>query len=235
MDTQVIPRSDGSDSLAAVMERVVTAGDLSRLSAADRVVYYAEVCKSVGLNPLTAPFSYITLNGRLTLYATKAATDQLRRTHAVTMQITSRERLDDVYVVTARSSMPDGRHDESIGAVSIAGLKGEALANALMKAETKAKRRSTLSLVGLGMLDESETDSIPGAQFPRLDEQSAGSTSTPQQPDHDLIEALVAECDTATDVDQLRITYLAAKRADLLNEQDMADALMRARARLDIP
>jgi hypothetical protein len=51
-----------------------------------------------------------------------------------------------------------------MGAVAIAGLKGEALANALMKAETKAKRRVTLSISGLGMLDETEAEDLPGAQ-----------------------------------------------------------------------
>ena len=61
-------------------------------------------------------------------------------------------------------SLPDGRYTESIGAVNIANLRGEALANALMKCETKAKRRATLDLLGLGMLDETETDSIPGAE-----------------------------------------------------------------------
>jgi hypothetical protein len=38
------------------------------------------------------------------------------------------------------------------------------LANALMKAETKAKRRATLSICGLGMLDETEVEDIQGAQ-----------------------------------------------------------------------
>ena len=46
----------------------------------------------------------------------------------------------------------------------ITGLKGEALANALMKAETKAKRRVTLSLCGLSWPDESEVESIPEAR-----------------------------------------------------------------------
>jgi hypothetical protein len=50
------------------------------------------------------------------------------------------------------------------GAVNINGLRGEALANALMKAETKAKRRATLSLCGLGMLDETEVSDIPADQ-----------------------------------------------------------------------
>jgi hypothetical protein len=38
-----------------------------------------------------------------------------------------------------------------------------------MTALTKAKRRLTLSLAGLGWLDETETDSVPGAQ--RVSEQ----------------------------------------------------------------
>jgi len=33
----------------------------------------------------------------------------------------------------------------------------------MMKAETKAKRRVTLAICGLGFLDESEVDSIKGA------------------------------------------------------------------------
>ena len=45
--------------------------------------------------------------------------------------------------------------------MNIAKLTGDALANALMKAETKAKRRATLSLCGLGFLDETEIETIP--------------------------------------------------------------------------
>ena len=43
-------------------------------------------------------------------------------------------------------------------------MNGEALANAYMKAETKAKRRVTLSICGLGMLDETEVETIPDAK-----------------------------------------------------------------------
>jgi hypothetical protein len=56
--------------------------------------------------------------------------------------------------------LPNGRQDESIGAVNIAGLKGENRANAMMKAETKAKRRVTLSICGLGLLDETEVETV---------------------------------------------------------------------------
>ena len=97
------------------------------------------------MNPLTRPLEYIELNGRLTLYAKRDATDQLRRKYQVSIEIVDRTMQEEVYIVRARATMPDGRTDESLGAVSLAGLEGEALANALMKAETKAKRRVALS------------------------------------------------------------------------------------------
>jgi hypothetical protein len=42
-------------------------------------------------------------------------------------------------------------------------------ANAMMKAETKAKRRLTLSLAGLGWMDETEVDTDPNAHRVRVD------------------------------------------------------------------
>lgn len=141
------------------IESVLIQGDLSKLTPEQRVSYYNNVCESVGLNPLTKPFDYINLNGKLTLYAKRDATDQLRKIHQVSVTISQRERIEDIYVVTAKATS-QGREDESTGAVNIAGLKGDALANALMKAETKAKRRVTLSICGLGILDETETDTI---------------------------------------------------------------------------
>jgi len=151
---------------ADIVEQVLVTGNLGSLSAEQRVFYYNKLCKSLGLNPLTKPFEYIILNGKLTLYALRTATDQLRSRRGVSVQIMARELVEDTYVVTARAKLPDGREDESVGAVPLGGLKGEARANALMKAETKAKRRVTLSICGLGMLDESEVGTIPGAVAP---------------------------------------------------------------------
>jgi len=147
-----------------VIAKVLLGGDLAQLSAQQKISYYRNLCESLGLNPLTKPYEYLRLSGREVLYATRNCTDQLRHTHHISVTIAARELVEDCYVVTARAAFPDGRHDESIGAVPIAGLKGEARSNAMMKAETKAKRRVTLSLVGLSTLDESEVESIPGAQ-----------------------------------------------------------------------
>lgn len=52
-----------------------------------------------------------------------------------------------------------------------------------MKAETKAKRRFTLSISGLGFLDESEIESVPGAQI--VEEEAALTldlSKMPQRP-----------------------------------------------------
>jgi hypothetical protein len=144
-----------------VIEKIVISGDLSALNAAQRAEYYSAVCRSLGLNQLTKPFEYLNLNGKLRLYALRDCADQLRRLYGISIYIANRERLSDIYVVTARAKDRQGREDESTGAVTVGNLKGDALANALMKAETKAKRRVTLSIAGLGWLDETELETIP--------------------------------------------------------------------------
>lgn len=148
---------------ATVIEQVLLGGDLSKLSPSQRISYYNRTCESLGLNPLTKPFDYLTLNGKTILYARKDCTEQLRSLHTISVTILAREVVEGCYIVTARAQNAAGRQDESIGAVPIDGLKGESRSNAMMKAETKAKRRVTLSICGLGMLDETEVDSIPSA------------------------------------------------------------------------
>lgn len=146
---------------AAIIESLALKGDISGLNPTQKVQYYATLCERMGLDPTTQPFLPLRLNGKEILYASKGATDQLAKVNKVNRAIVAREKIEDVYVVTARATLPDGRAEDSIGAVPIGNLKGEALANALMKAETKAKRRVTLSICGLGMLDESELETIP--------------------------------------------------------------------------
>lgn len=149
---------------AELQEKVLLGGDLSKLTPTERLSYYNNVCVSLDLNPLTQPFAYIVLNGKLTLYAKKDCTEQLRTKKSISVTIAAREVVEGVYVVTAKATDRTGRCDESIGAVPIKGLVGNDLANAYMKAETKAKRRVTLSICGLGMLDETEIDTIKGAR-----------------------------------------------------------------------
>lgn len=151
-----------------VLQEVLLGGDLSRLTPEQRTSFYNRVCETLGLNPLTQPFAYLRLSGKEVLYAKKDATEQLRFIHGVSITEVTSQNVGDVFVVTAKAQNAAGRTDASTGAVAIGNLKGEALANALMKAETKAKRRVTLSICGLGMLDETEVESIRQDQPPPL-------------------------------------------------------------------
>lgn len=148
----------------SIIEQVVMQGDLAKLNPEQRVQYYHKVCESSGLNPYTRPFDYISLNGKLTLYAKKDATEQLRKINGISIIELDARIVDDLYIVTAKAKTPNGRIDQATGAVVIGHLKGEQKANAIMKAETKAKRRVTLSISGMGWTDESEIETIPHAR-----------------------------------------------------------------------
>lgn len=158
--TEIASRPTGAE----VLENVIIKGDLAQLQPLERVTYYREVCRSIGLNEFTRPFEYIKLNGKLTLYALKGATDQLRSLHGVSIEAPKVDYVDDLIIVSVIARDKTGRTDADTGAVTIGGLKGEAKANAIMKAITKAKRRVTLSMCGLGMLDETEVETIPEAK-----------------------------------------------------------------------
>jgi hypothetical protein len=150
------------DSANAIMEQVLTKGDLSKLSQADRNSYYMATCRSLGLNPLTRPFEYIVLNGKLTLYARRDAADQLRKINGISIEILSRELHGDILTVAVRARDGTGRTDEDLGCVNLGKAQGEMRANLVLKCVTKAKRRVTLSICGLGFLDETEVEDIPG-------------------------------------------------------------------------
>lgn len=189
----------------AIVEQVLLAGDLAKLSAPQRISYYHAVCQSVGLNPLTKPFDYITLSGKLTLYAKKDATDQLRKIHGVSITKLETSAYGDVYIITAYAQDATGRTDAATGAVPIGTLKGDALANALMKTETKAKRRVTLSICGLGMLDETELETIPNAVSPTVVVRATEAAAYVNTTTGEVTNEASAATSVATDGPLLRI------------------------------
>lgn len=235
MSTEIQKHENGTGTRSAIIERVLLVGDLKLLSPDERSAYYLRVCESCGLNPLTKPFEYILLNGKLTLYATKNCTDQLRALHSVSVQIVGREVQGDLYVVTARASV-DGRQDEDVGAVVLP-RSGEARANAAMKAHTKAKRRVTLSICGLSLLDESEVEAVPGARRVQVDE--AGEVQpaalAPAAPDSDALlsdfyEALASAQDDSA-IALIGVGANAARKAGELTADDVRQLADAAKAR----
>lgn len=222
---KAIEKVSTREETALAIEKALVSGDLASLSTEERMVHFKNVCDSQGLNYLTNPFSYIVLNKKLVLYANKGCAEQLRRIHKVSLTIPDRSLIGDVYVVTVRATM-GSRTDESTGAVNIKGIHGEGLANAYLKCETKAKRRVTLSICGMNMLDATEAETIPGAVM--HDAPVAKVTSINREPvgiDPNTDEVVFAgDIDTAStwharvtgadNADNVR-AYLAEAQADL--------------------
>ncbi len=151
---------------AEAVEAVLGSGDISKLTSAERSNFLMNMAKALGLNPLSRPVDLIkTQDGRLIPYFNKGATDQLRGIHRVNLEVIERGFIeDDIYMVKARATMPSGRTDESLATVYMKGKVGDDRANQYMKCETKAKRRVTLSILGLNFLDELEVQTIPAFQ-----------------------------------------------------------------------
>jgi hypothetical protein len=145
-----------------IVEDVVTKGDLSKLNSEQRTIYYRDLCASLGLTSLTQPFDWLVLNGKLQLYANRRCADQLRKINGISIAIISQDYKDGLLTFHVKAKDKTGREDEDLGVVSLPNtLSGEARANTILKAVTKAKRRVTLSISGLGFLDETEVEDIP--------------------------------------------------------------------------
>jgi hypothetical protein len=173
-----------------VIESVIMGGDLSKLTPEQRVSYYMKTCESLGLNPYTRPFEYLMLNGKLVLYARRDATDQLRKLHHISVEIVQQTVSLGMLNVRVRATDKDGRTDEDVGIVELPdSLKGTLRANTMMRAITKAKRRVTLSISGLGFSDESEVDDInrkrtPPKPAPNVLMHTPGSANAPDDADN---------------------------------------------------
>lgn len=173
----------------AAIAKIITSGDLSALTAVERVKYYVQFCQHLGLSAIAKPFDYIQDKGKISLYVNQTGAAQLRNLHSINIKIISREVTDGMYIVIAEASTPAGRIEESTGIVGIDGLDAKAKANAMMKAETKAKRRATLSICGLGWMADDDSGKTIKAEFydPPSDvafnEAASGLISAGQNPD----------------------------------------------------
>lgn len=148
-----------------VAESLVLRGDISAMNPEDKAAYYVATCNALGLNAASQPFAMLRLNGKEVMYPTRTATDQLAAIHRLSREIIDGPRVDDrfgekVGYCACRVTHPNGRTETAIATLPLAGDKSMLP----MKLETKAKRRATLSILGLGMLDETEIESIPASE-----------------------------------------------------------------------
>jgi len=196
---EVEPETALTDPLEEALERMVKGeGDLAALTPSQRAALYKKVCERLGLDPMTYPLQYLWVRApgggeRLILYLNKDGAAQLRKAHKVNTRLVDHRYIPEVgaYVAVVEASTPDGRVEVETGAVSVRGASPNDVANALMHAVTKAKRRATIAIVGVGFLDETEAFSIPDAHPARVDvETGEVLESSPPRAKHGVGQAL---------------------------------------------
>lgn len=187
VDTQAIARQERTaggaltqadrEQAAGALAHILATGDLAKLTNEQRVAHYLNQCDSLGLNPISRPFDWLMLDNKLVLYPNKSCAEQLRRQHQISVKVTRREIVGDLFVCEVEGRAPNGRTDESSKYVPLtywdnkAGqqrrLQGALLANAFAKAETGAKRRLVLSMIGLSSPPDPED--VKSARFVVVD------------------------------------------------------------------
>lgn len=190
--TGIAVRESNNSDASSALESLLAAGDMKRLTTKQRIAYYRQVCADTGLNPLTQPFEFVTLQGKMVMYARKEAASQLSRIHGVTTEIVELTRIPELKILLCkvRASNAAGRFVDDVGAVAFGDkLTGDLAAIEYMKVVTKGKRRAILSFCGLGMLDESELDAIPGARIVAMDQPVETAHVKDTAPDAPKIES----------------------------------------------
>jgi hypothetical protein len=162
--------------------KLITRGDLSKLTPEQLVQVYIARCDALGLDARAQPFEVISFRGQTKLYPKKEAAEQLRKLNGISTTITEETVTPDgILRVRIRGVDREGREDEEVAALFIKGLQGEDLANAYMKVITKAKRRITLSMCGLGSMADVDEDD------PRILRRQALDVDTARLSDADSI------------------------------------------------
>lgn len=182
-----------------IVSSIILHNDLSKLSKEQQVQYVAYRCNKAGLDVAGSPFNLIpNKEGKLFLYANKEAAAQLNQLRSLSPVVSKEEFLMDntIYKVTYRVT-ENGRTTEDCGAVGLVKVKKMAgkedeirklspdeVADAIMKAHTKAKRRAILTHCGIGTNDLDEplivVDTAPNPQKEEIKQADAVVKDTPK-------------------------------------------------------
>ncbi|MHC4621812.1 MAG: hypothetical protein ACYTEQ_29070, partial [Planctomycetota bacterium] len=159
--TQIIPAEQVELSVE-VAEQLMVSGNLAPLKPEQRIAYYRYVCEKSGLDYSCQPFEYIKFQGKVILYARKGCAEQLRRIHGISIIETQVEQINGMFLCHCTVKNKEGRTETDVGAVPV----GNDPSNAIMKAVTKAKRRATLGICGLGTLEEAHPTEWADTEMP---------------------------------------------------------------------
>jgi hypothetical protein len=157
-----------------------------KLTDADRAMYLEYKAIQVGLDVNSSGLQWLTLSGKMLLYATRHTADQLATRHGLSVSVTEQTDHNGVMVVTA-TAKNDTRAVDDVSACKITGADGtpvshDTVSKMVKICVTQAKRRAILSFVGLSCMDETEVDAIEKAGADVHRETAAPSVPTPPAP-----------------------------------------------------
>ena len=135
-------------------------GNLASFSKEKQIELMVNICKEVGVSPVLRPLQLINFQGKSIWYLSASGAEAIASKLGIVIEtIEEKELLDKgVAMIKVKGTLPSGRTDTataylSIGSTNLKGetttLKGEAYANAMMKLESKARRRLIVRLAGL--------------------------------------------------------------------------------------
>ena len=164
--TVVALRDQQTPEVMDALTAAVLNGDMKGLPPETKIEYYNAVCHAVGIDPMQHPFEYIPVKGgKEKLYWTAVGAFTLNAMQGGSVTDDGAMLDDDNWIARATAAMPGGRQATNIGVVyvgptsrwdstkrervAVPALDGQDLADARMKAVTKAQRRACLSLSGM--------------------------------------------------------------------------------------
>lgn len=154
--------------------------DLDLLTEPEQLEYIQSACDFLGVPSELGLVSLGFMDSgdgkrKKVLYVHKGATDIIRERRKISVESLAPLPGGGKEFVgfTAVGKDAEGRQEIAVGVVSITGLTGVAVANAVMTAQTKTLRRLTLQYAGGGFLDETEV-----SETTRSIANSASSLST---------------------------------------------------------
>lgn len=111
------------------LTKLVTTGDLSKLSDIEKMRVYIARCEAIGLKWQALPYDYLKLNGKEVLYLSARGVAQLNLRHKISHQITAISVFDEpegtFYKVSVKALGADGRFEESTAEVLLFEEEGE--------------------------------------------------------------------------------------------------------------
>jgi hypothetical protein len=154
------------DNFMKLISLICVGGDLTHLDGPSKRALLAKLTNYLHLNPYSHNFFiFKDSNGRHRIYATKECCSQLRHNMGINTWLS-----DPIYgpnntapvfvTVKANGTNRFGRSADEIGSVTLIGFDKSHWSDRIMFATTKAKRRLTLDLSGLGVLSDVEVDDI---------------------------------------------------------------------------